>query len=53
MICRLYAPLAGLKRSLESEQYNLRSAVRGEFMVPLARKSALGRRSFKFSGPSL
>ena len=42
-----------VKRSLESEHYNLRSAVCGELVVPLARKSALGRRSFKYSGPSL
>ena len=37
----------------ESEHYNLRSAVRGEIVVPLASKSTLGRRSFKYSGPSL
>ena len=42
-----------VKRSSESEHYNLRSAVRGELVVPLARKSTLGRRSFKYSGPSL
>ena len=42
-----------VKRSFESERYNLRSAVRGELVVPLARKSTLGRRSFKYSGPSL
>ena len=42
-----------VKRSFESEHYNLRSAVRGELVVPLALKSTLGRRSFKYSGPSL
>ena len=42
-----------MKRSFESEHYNLRSAVHGELVVPLARKSNLGRRSFKYSGPSL
>ena len=41
-----------VKRSLESEHCNLRSAVRVERVVPLARKSTLGRRSFKYSGPS-
>ena len=42
-----------VKRSLKSEHYNLRSAVRGELAVPIARKSTLGRRSFKYSGSSL
>ena len=42
-----------MKHSLQSEHYNLRSAVRGELVLPLARKSTLGRRSFKYSGPSL
>ena len=42
-----------VKRSFESEHYNLRSAVRGELVVPLARKSTLDHRSFKYSGPSL
>ena len=42
-----------MKRSFESEHYNLRSVVCGELVVPLARKSTLGRRSFKYSGPSL
>ena len=42
-----------VKRSFESEHYNLRSAVRGELVVPLVRKSTLRRRSFKYSGPSL
>ena len=42
-----------VKRSVESEHHNLRSAVRGELVVPLARKSTLGRRSFKYSGPWL
>ena len=43
-----------VKRSFESEHYNLRSAVRGELVIPpLARKSTLGRPSFKYSGPSL
>ena len=41
-----------VKRSFESEHYNLRSAARGELVVPLDRKSTLGRRSFKYSGPS-
>ena len=42
-----------VKRSFESEHYNLRSAVRGELVVPLAGKSTLGRRGFKYSSPSL
>ena len=42
-----------VKRSFESERYNLRSAVRGEPVVPLARKSTPGRPSFKYNGPSL
>ena len=40
-------------RYFESEHYNLRSAVRGELVVPLARKSTLGRHSFKSSGSPL
>ena len=35
-----------VKRSFESEHYNLRSAVRDELVLPLARKSTLGRPSF-------
>ena len=42
-----------VQRSFESERYNLRSSVRGELVIPLARKSTLGRRSFKYRGPSL
>ena len=42
-----------VKRYLKSVHYNLRSAVRGELAVPIARKSTLGRRCFKYSGPSL
>ena len=42
-----------MKRSFESEHYNLRSAVRGELVVPLARKSTPSHRSFKYSCPSL
>ena len=42
-----------MKRSFESEHYILRSAVRGELVVQLARKSTLGRRSFKYGGSSL
>ena len=42
-----------VKRTFDSERYNLRSAVRGELVVPPARKATLGRRSFTYSGPSL
>ena len=42
-----------VKRSFESEHYNLRSTVRGELVVPLAGKKTLGRRSFKYSDTSL
>ena len=42
-----------VKRSFEFEHYNLCSAVRDELVVPLARKSTLGRRSSKYSSPSL
>ena len=42
-----------VKRSFECEHYILRSAVRGELVLSLARKSTLGRRSFKYSGTSL
>ena len=41
-----------VKRSFESEHYNLRSTVRGELVVPLALEKTLGRRSFKYSGTS-
>ena len=43
----------GVKRSFESEHYNLLFAVRGELVVSLALKSTLVRRSYKYSGPSL
>ena len=42
-----------VKHSFESELYNLCSAVRGELVVPLARKSTLGSRRIKYSGSSL
>ena len=42
-----------VKRSFESAHYNLRSSVRSKLVVPIARKSALGIRSFKYSGLSL
>ena len=42
-----------VKRSFESEHSNLRNSVRGELVVPLARRSTLVCRSFKCSGPSL
>ena len=42
-----------VKRTFDSEHYNLRSAVRGELVIPPARKATLGRRSFTYSGPSL
>ena len=42
-----------VKRSFESEHYNLRSAVRGEPVVPLAPKSTLGHSCFKYSCASL
>ena len=42
-----------VKKSFESEHYNLRSAFRGELVVSLARISTFGRRCFKYSDPSL
>ena len=48
-----YIAVMRVKRAFESEHYNLRSAVRGELVVPLALKSTLGRSCFKYSGPSL
>ena len=41
-----------LRTSVLNALWNLRSAVRVERVVPLARKSTLGSRSFKYSGPS-
>ena len=52
-VCMNHRADVCMKRSFESEHYNLRSAVRGELVVPLARKSTLGHCSFKYSGPSL
>ena len=42
-----------IRRSLDSELYQLRSAVRGELVVPLAKKVSLGRRSFRYAGQLL
>ena len=42
-----------VKRCYESEHYIFVLLFFGELVVSLARKSTLGRRSFKYSGPSL
>ena len=42
-----------IRRCFDSEHYQLRSVVRGELVVPLAKKVTLGRRSFRYAGPSL
>ena len=42
-----------VKRCFDSALYQLRSAVRGGLVVAPAKKAPLGRRGFKYTGPSL
>ena len=42
-----------IKHLFNTENYQLRSAVRGELVVLLAKKVTLGRRAFRYAGPSL
>ena len=42
-----------IRRSFNSEHYQLRSAVRGELVVPQRKKVTLGRRNFRYAGQSL
>ena len=49
----IYIAEMRIRRSFDREHYQLRCAVRGELVVPLAKKVTLGRRSNRFVGPSL
>ena len=42
-----------IRRPFDSEHYQLRSAVRGELILPLAKQVTLGRCSFRYAGTSL
>ena len=52
-IAPIYIVEMCFRRCFDSERYQLRSAVRGELVVPLAKIVTLGRRSFRYAGPSL
>ena len=52
-IAPVYIAEMCIRRSFDSEHYQLRSAVRGELVVPLAKKVTLGRRIFRYAGTTL
>ena len=49
----LYIAEMCTRLSFDSEHYQLRSAVHGELVVPLAKKVTLGRHSYRYASPSL